>query len=382
MRRRLLVLLACVVVLASGCLRAEVDLEVRGDGSGELRVLEAVDESALARLDVESPGDVVLVPTDLPAGVSAKPYRRGGFVGTELRTGFDDLTELAVRVAEVGDVLAGLVDASDPDRSRQGGLYPSLDQFTVGRTTTGWYFESAAVLPAIADLPAAGGAPGVRLEVQVTVELPGRAVSHNADRADGGRFAWNLSPGDGRDRLVAETTTVGQDGVPWGLLALGLGLVALAGGVGWFLLDDRRRPGTNGKVEVPIDPAGSPGAGLVRGPGAGLVRGPGAGHEGAGGWPARPPVGYGWSLPAPGGHAGAPPVAPGAPGAAPGPPGPPGAPPGAADDAPPAVWPSAPPASPPVLAGPGVEAAPEAGPRPPRPGSPPPRPPDLPPDPG
>jgi hypothetical protein len=345
-RRRFALLLAFVVVLASGCLRGEVDLEVEGDGSGELRVLEAVDESALARLDVESPGDVVLVPSDLPEGVTARPYRRGGFVGTELRTDFADLTQLSERVAVLGDVLAGLADAGDTGSSRLGGFQPALDDLTVARTPTGWYFEAGAVLPDRAELPSAAGASSARLQVKVTVKLPGRAVAHNADRVDGGRFAWNLAPGDQRERLVAETTTLGGTQTPWGLLALGLGLVAVAGAMGWFLLDDRRRPET------------SPG--------------PGDTARASGGWPSGPPREHG-RRPSPRdltGPAGSP---AGPAGAATGPdvtPPP--------RDAPPAAWPTVPPPGPPVVPGP----SPTPGASPPGPAAPPARPVDLPPRPG
>lgn len=344
MRRRLALLLALAVVLTTGCLRAEVDLEVRGDGSGELRLLEAVDEATLARLDLDTPGDVVLVPTDLPEGVTAEPYRRAGFVGTELRSDFDDLSELADRVAEISDVFAGRADAAAPGAAPASGLYGALDDFTVARTPAGWYFEAGADLPSPAELSTGRGRQSrSRLLVQVTVRLPGRAVAHNADRVDGGRFAWNLSPGDHRSRLVAETTTAGGTEPPWGLLGLGLGLVAVAGGVGWFLLDDRRRP-----APVGAHRAGHAAPGPATGPA----------------WPTGPPTGaarHGALGPHP---------APGPGPSAAGGPRPPGT-------APP-DWPTTPPPAPPAPTPPGP--GPQSGGHP-SPQHPPARPPDLPPHP-
>ncbi len=337
MRHRFVLLLGCLVLLTSGCLRGQVDLEVKRDGSGELRILEAVDESTLALIDTEDQGATLLVPRDLPPGMTAEPYRNAGFVGTELRARFEDLDQLAERMEDFDGVLADMADAAEGSLGDTGARL-SLDQFAVARTPTGWYFEAAAMLPATAELPPATRAAADGLHVKVSVQLPGQALQHNADRVDGGRFAWNLTVGDRRQRLVAETTTVGGSRPPWGLLSLGLGLVAVAGAFGWIMLDERRRPSRRPILSSAGD-------------------GPrGAGGDGLEPWPATPPetASPGWAsrdLPPPDGGAGATPVP-------------------VDPTAPPAAWPVDPPPGPPQ------GYPPVTGPAPP--GAPPARPPDLP----
>ena len=225
MSRRLLVLLvAALAVLATGCLKVDVAIDVNEDGSGAIRTVQAVDVDAVAQggAGAFEPGDLLPDRGDLPDNVTASRYRQDGYEGVELRAEFRDLDELDSRLQDIADAFiatfeeggAGPATRSDPPPG------DALAGFRIGRTVDGWTFEGDGLAGELSSPAARALVAGSELRLQV--RLPGRPLlgRNNADEVHGNTFVWELRAGDPRDELFAETGP-GSPGVVGRTLALG-----------------------------------------------------------------------------------------------------------------------------------------------------------------
>ncbi len=237
MQRRLLVLVAAAALLASGCFKVNLDIEVEEDGSGRLGGIVAIDFAAFEDLAGSLGEDSGLSRGELcgefdtESGFNtseldqARPYDEDGFCGVEFETAF---------AADEFDETFGSLESGEGTLRRDG---------------DGWFFElpfdesefetgDASAFPGVEEL--FGDA-----EYVVRVKLPGRQVDHNGTRIDDEGFVvWDLDLTSPPDRLFLRTEPgdpiTGSGGGGTGAVILIVILVLLAlGAVAYFLM--RRR---------------------------------------------------------------------------------------------------------------------------------------------
>lgn len=266
-------LLAVLAISASGCIRLNADIQVNEDGSGTASIIQAFDIEALSEFAGEDAtaalGDPEsLIPAELPEGVEAEVYEKGGYTGLRFTTEFADADEMA-------EQLAALQAASVESFENTGGTADGQDgELTIERTEGGWLFESPGFSSGDTDTE---GIPEALLEsfdIRYSLTLPGEAVDHNADEVEENTYIWNLAIDDDRETLFAETkVSKGIGALPFAIGAVVLGL-ALLGVVGLVVLSRRKKKGTT------QPPVGGASWGQPQAP------------TGPSGWPAGPPAGY------------------------------------------------------------------------------------------
>lgn len=244
MRTRLLILMAAIAVIASGCFRANFTVDVNDDGSGTVSGLVAFNPDALGDLaeafgdDTGGVGDEDLcAQLDAESGIDTdgfedvRPYNEDGFCGTEFSGTFAP--------GEFSSAASGLSDGGDA----------TLRQEPDG----GWFFE----IPFDdSDVSTEGLPPGFEdifdgAEYVVRVRLPGRQVEHNGEIDPEGFVVWDIDltnppstlflrtePGE---RLTGTASVGGDDGGGSGLTVILIVVAVLAalGLAAWFLMRNR-----------------------------------------------------------------------------------------------------------------------------------------------
>lgn len=202
----MLVLAAAVSILLTGCLQGEVDVTVNSDRSGQVSV-EVFPNSdiraALAGTDVEALIDGQFEQIE---GVQFEEFKRGEREGYRLVVPFDDYREFTDTLT-AGGTVAG----------RQVTLF---SQFSLTELAEGGWSLDAKVNPVGQMLAADGdfqmpqtleevmdavgvGAAGTGLDL--TIALPGKVVSSNAARVDGGSATWHMDDPDAPAELTMRT---------------------------------------------------------------------------------------------------------------------------------------------------------------------------------
>lgn len=263
-------LLSVVALLASGCIRLNVDIEVNEDGSGTASIIQAFNVKALSDFAGEDAIAVLedpetLIPTDLPDGVEAEVYDQDGFTGLRFTTEFGDL-------AEMEENLAALQAATAESLQNTGATAEAQEEgLTIERTEEGWLFESPGLSSGTTDTEDIPDALLEGFELRYSVTLHGETVDHNADEVDGATYTWDLAIDDDRETLFAETKVSKGIGAPpfiVGGAVLGLVLLAALG----FALASRSKKKRATPVSTADGPWGGPQA-----------------PTGPTGWPTGPP---------------------------------------------------------------------------------------------
>src|SRR6056297_473526 len=153
-------LLVVALLVLSSCIKADVDLEVRDDGSGTLRLISAVDVEALEGLasSFGDEGELTegpsireqvddIEPSEIPDGATVEFYDDGQFQGVELTVDFGPGTDIA-DLLEQG-LAAGPDDTGDVTGDS---MFESFLLEPDGEG--GWRFEAS--LPEADDLGAEG----------------------------------------------------------------------------------------------------------------------------------------------------------------------------------------------------------------------------------
>lgn len=231
---RLFVTVAVLAIVATGCFRIDMRVDVSDDGTGVVQVETAVQPDKIESLsgvfgDLGAIGDESGEPPtreeicadylddqDLPSDVEVETFDDGDFCGARYTQSFTPDT--------LGEVLG-----ADGD-------------FTLEADGDGWRFEAVTT-----EDQEANDAEFLALfesvledaEFVLRVRLPGRQVEHNADRIDpDGSLVWDLDIFDPPERLFARTvpgdpiTGSGEESSSTvGLIALAVvgGLVVLGG---------------------------------------------------------------------------------------------------------------------------------------------------------
>lgn len=306
-RRRILVLLALVAVFASGCIRVNLDIEVREDGSGEVSGIVALNAAALEEVfsdfgdlgeDLDGAGfsqEELCNDPDLTGGLdasgmgTAEPYNEDGFCGTRFSETFGP----------------GEFDATASGLAGEGG--------ELTRNGDTWTFR----LPfdeSEFDTTGAEGFPGLDdvfddAEYVIRVKLPGRQVEHNGDFIDDQGFVvWDIDvtnppaemflitePGDTIIGNQSSAGLVGGGGDDGGgflkTLLIVLAVLAVLGLGAWFLIS--RNKAASPAVATGVGDFAQPGAA-----GAPPAGGPSWNPGASAAPPAAPGAQPSWSAPA------------------------------------------------------------------------------------
>ena len=200
MRKSLFLLVTLVAMLSTGCIQADLKLDVNDDGSGTYSAVIAVNSKlldslgGLAALDPDaepssgSTGDVCQdmvkdAQSETPQGGKVEPYKKGDFCGVKLSASFASIEEGLELLNSSGD---------------SGGA--TLEDVTLEKQGNGWVFD-AEWNPS--DTSAATGGADDEMSKQflqgfqfvIRMKLPGGQVDQNADLIEGdGTMVWNLDP--------------------------------------------------------------------------------------------------------------------------------------------------------------------------------------------
>lgn len=232
---RAVVGLAMLALLATGCIRAEIDISVEDDGSGEVELLSALDTDSLlgvfAELDIpeESAGSSddlcnefrndAATDSGFPADAVTVPYDEDGFCGTVVTYSLEASTDQSLAIEPLFDGEARLFKEGD-----------------------NWIFDVPVDLSDITEGSDAGDLPDDMFEsifedasFKITLDLPGRATDgeNNATSVGAdGQFEWDIDFLDPPDRIFAQTEPGSGGGngggFPWWILGL-LVILGLAG---------------------------------------------------------------------------------------------------------------------------------------------------------
>ncbi len=185
MRTRVLLLMAAIALIASGCFKAEFTIDVNDDGSGTVEGITALNFEAVSGLLEGFGEDAGFTEDDICNDFDTgdlsdlddtRPYNEDGFCGVQFSSSFT--------ADEFSGVAAALGDGSGDDavlrQEPDGGWF-----FELQLDASDFSTEDAAGLPGFEDI--LGDA-----EYIMRVRLPGRQVDHNGDINADGFVVWDV----------------------------------------------------------------------------------------------------------------------------------------------------------------------------------------------
>ena len=209
MRKKLLILMTLLAALTSGCIQADLKLDVKDDGSGTYSAVFAVNADLFKQLGGLSALDPDADPADAntdicqqtldeakddnPTGAKIEPYKKGDFCGYKVTSSF-------ANVEDAIDLLNG--------STASGGT--SLEDVTLEKRGTGWAFKAEWNPSDTSGSSSGSDAAMAKQFLQgfafvMRIKLPGGQVEQNADLIeDDGTMVWNLDPTASRT-LTART---------------------------------------------------------------------------------------------------------------------------------------------------------------------------------
>lgn len=202
----ILLVLSAVAVSATACLRADVDVTVNSDRSGEIEVEvypNAAVRSALEGTDVEA---LVEGAFEQVEGFEFSEIDRGERQGYLLHVPFDDyrdVTEVLISGGTVAGQQVALFSSFALTELPDGGWELNAAVNPIGKILGGTAGAGqSAVLSEL--LSAAAGSPG-GTGLDLTVSLPGKVTTSNADIVSGGSATWHLDSADAPSALRMRT---------------------------------------------------------------------------------------------------------------------------------------------------------------------------------
>lgn len=216
----LVLLSAVLAVVASGCLIASAEIDVKEDGSGTLTIQVIPEDTWLKRGGDDLYNGLVRA-LESREDLDVDEVSEATGKGIRITLPFDDVGQLTVPV----------------ETGVPGVAFHPIRRFDVVRAEDGWVLsgEAATVGELLSGLPDVPVEREVVLEYELTVDLPGgRVVSTNAQSSEGTSATWTIGEGSGGRGTVELRMRTGP-GAPLNRFAL-LGAVALGVVVVGFLL--------------------------------------------------------------------------------------------------------------------------------------------------
>jgi hypothetical protein len=222
--------LGALVILLSGCIKIDMDLEVRSDdtvsGSAVIGFSKQLLELTGGSLE-DALGEDTLVPSDVE-GVEVEPYEDDEFVGQ--RISFD-----AVPLEEFNQQ----DDADSLSIVREGDTYrvTGVLDFSSGEEETEIPFDAGQVFQ--------------NADVRISLAFPGDVIEANGE-VDGNRVTWTPEVGERTELRAVASAIGGGTGGGSSIVWIVLALVAVAVIAGAIVVSNRRKAVTQG----PPDDAG------------------------------------------------------------------------------------------------------------------------------
>jgi hypothetical protein len=256
-RKSLLALFAALLVFSSACIKSDLGVTVKDDGSGTIQLIAAVDVKAFndaakqfgdmlggsgASSTPTSPKDVFdpkeVDTSKLPPGSKVEAYKEGNFEGLKVTMPFAKPEDIMPTLAKLDDSLAdstniplggGLTSprptprpgtaatparTPTPARSSSGSSNSPADlfeKFTLVKTSDGWKFD-ATTKPVSSDIggdPMTAALMGAILKdasASFTLQMPGKVTQDNADSKKDGVLKWNLPIASSQAKTLSATT--------------------------------------------------------------------------------------------------------------------------------------------------------------------------------
>jgi hypothetical protein len=252
MKKRLILLVITAALIASGCFKVNMTVDVNEDGSGSFEGLTAFNFDAIGGLledlgdDLGAGEDEICGDVESEFGVSDQDFEQfeafneDGFCGVRFSTTF--------AAGELNTALGGINGDNDAILLREG---------------DGWYFElpiDAADL-GTDDVDSVPGIEGLLgdAEYVVKVRLPGTQVEHNGEIDSNGFVIWDIDISNPPDRIFLRTepgetitgtaSAGGDDGDGSAVKVILIVVVVLAalGLAAWLLMRNRK----DGSDEAP-----------------------------------------------------------------------------------------------------------------------------------
>ena len=208
----LLFMLAIATLLLLTACKAEVNVTIDEEDTGEIEIIVAVNDAimSLVRMSGDSPFEDFL---DIPADeleadgleeAIIQPYSAAGYTGIKIRATFDPYDPTLAAVSQTNSMLGNLTDTIGIGQfqftrtEEDDGWIVKLDQSTDPRMTDG--------LDALAgDIPF--DFDDLDLPFTFSLKLPGEYVEHNASREVDGVLIWDANLTEGIDISVVSRDT-------------------------------------------------------------------------------------------------------------------------------------------------------------------------------
>ncbi|UDY37955.1 LppM family (lipo)protein [Dermatobacter hominis] len=217
---------ALIVLLATGCLRADVNVHVDDDRSGsvELDLYFSEESLRLAGLNPDDLKDLAETATASQEGIDISTIAADGERGIRMTIEFDDYRQLASALTE-GDV--------------QGRTLRLFQSFEISEGPEGKWSLQAEVDPGgfdavLNEIPASFPTEDLDpddVEVNFSVTLPGEVARTNATSSDGGTATWVLAGSDAATTLTLENEPSSVSPLQWAMIGIAalivIGLILL-----------------------------------------------------------------------------------------------------------------------------------------------------------
>ena len=246
----LLTFFVTMLLLSTACIRADMGVSVKDDGTGTITLVEAIDVKAFAdamkqfggalggSTTPSNPSDVFsekdIDKSKLPPGSTVEKYKDGNYEGVKVTTPFSKPEDVLPTLNKVADSIQGMGDLTSlggNTTSRPSGTRPgptptpqrssssnspsdAFDKFSLAKTSDGWQFDATA--------KAVGGATSglgddamtqallgsILKDASVTFSLrmPGKVTQTNADSNKNGELKWNLPLTSTQPKTLSATT--------------------------------------------------------------------------------------------------------------------------------------------------------------------------------
>ena len=242
-RRVFAATLVLVAVVATGCLHADVDVTVEGDGSGQI-VVEVFPsrkmQDELEKLPIEIE-DLVEGSFDGVNGAEFDEIEDGDRTGYRLVVPFDDYRDVQQILVDGGSVAGQQVQLFStlnivelPDDA---GWQLDAQILPLGQTIAG---ANAGVIPeSMQDVIDSAGIGNNGSGLDLSISLPGTIISSNATSTDGGTATWKLDDPEAPGTLQMRTEP--EDFPTVAQMVVGGAGLALVLGIGLFVLGATRK---------------------------------------------------------------------------------------------------------------------------------------------